>query len=583
MPPHLDTDVLIIGAGPSGLGTAIQLLRHNLTSSIELIEKCDDVGGTWLVNRYPGCGCDVASHFYSYSFALNPDWSQKFSMGSEIQAYFREVAERYDVLRRVRFGSAVETARWVDDEEGGYWEVSVKSQRTKEVCVRRARVVVSAVGSLSIPKPGEIPGAEEFKGPMFHSALWDSGFDWEGKDVVVLGNGCSATQFVPVMAKTAKHLTQFARQAQFLSERPNPVYSSFFKGVMRHVPGAMRAYRFKMYADMEKDFAGFDIESGRSIRQGLKEENEKYVKKMAPERYWDALIPKHEIGCKRKVMDTDYLSTLHRGNVELIADDPVERITETGVLTKSGREVKADGIVLATGFEVFRMLSPMQILGQGGISLNEHWDTHHAGSAQAYLGTCVPGFPNFFTLMGPNTVTGHLSVIYTVECQINFLLRLITPILKSLRKAGGWGRHEIVAAVDVKPEAAAQDSHWMQTKLNKLVWSSGCTSWALDPKTGVNVAMYPQYQYLFWLRSVFIPGGDFEYEVVDGGKKMRRSMTVGGWRGVQHFAATVFVVGMLAAGAMGVRKAGGVAAVRGVVEKSSRGLIAQGRGMLKGW
>ncbi|KAI7529839.1 hypothetical protein KC331_g14989, partial [Hortaea werneckii] len=288
----IDTDVLIIGAGPSGLGTAIQLRRANLTSNIEIIEKCGDVGGTWLVNTYPGCGCDVASHFYSFSFALNPDWSKKFSMRSEIQQYFRDVAERFDVVRHCRFYQTVETAHWNEDEQ--LWEIRITDQKTKNTYVRRAKVVVSAVGSLSVPKPCEIPGAETFKGHLFHSAQWDHSLDWKNKDIVVLGNGCSATQFVPIMAQDAKQLTQFARQAQFLAERPNPDYGSLFKWVMRYVPGAMRAYRFKLYSDMEKDFAGFDIESGKLIRQGLKEENEKYVKRMAPERYWDALIPKHE-------------------------------------------------------------------------------------------------------------------------------------------------------------------------------------------------------------------------------------------------------------------------------------------------
>ncbi|KAK1020874.1 hypothetical protein LTR33_018676, partial [Friedmanniomyces endolithicus] len=319
------------------------------------------------------------------------------------------------------------------------------------------------------------------------------------------------------MAKDTKMLTQFARQAQFLAERPNPIYSTAFKSLMRYVPFAMRLYRLKLYADMERDFAGFDVESGDSIRKQLKGENERY----------------------RKVMDTDYLSTLHRDNMELISDDSVTEITETGVRCKSGREVKADAIVRATGFEVFRMLFPMQIVGQNGVTLNEHWDTHHQGSAQAYFGTCVPGFPNFFTLMGPNTVTGHLSVIYTVECQINFVLRLIGPILKSMQNPGRglMASRQTVEAVDVKAEVAAQQSTWLQAKLNKLVWASGCTSWALDPKTGVNIAMYPEYQFMFWLRSVFIPSNDFLYDVLDKkrGKHTSGSLTIGGWKGVQQF------------------------------------------------
>ena len=349
---------------------------------------------------------------------------------------------------------------------------------------------------------------------------------------------------------------------------------------MRYVPVAMRLYRLRLYVDMEKDFAGFDIESGASIRQGLKEENERYVKRMAPEKYWDHLIPKHEIGCKRKVMDTDYLSTLHKPNVELIATDPVERITESGVVTRSGKEVKADAIILATGFEVFRMLFPMEIIGQDNITLNEYWDTHHQGAAQAYLGTCVPGFPSFFTLMGPNTVTGHNSVIYSVECQINMTLRLLDPILKTAHQSGSRVLPAPqVSSVSVKFDAAREDSSWMQEKLGKLVWASGCTSWALDPKTGMNIAMYPQYQFLFWLRSVFLPGKDFEY--VDARNGTKGSLVVGGWKSVQRFVRTAVVVGMLAGAALAVRRAGGLKGVKALLRGALRDSLQLSRGLLK--
>ncbi|KAK4507518.1 hypothetical protein PRZ48_001253 [Zasmidium cellare] len=503
----LDTDVLIIGAGMSGCGLAIQLIRKYGFRNFSIIEKCGD------------------------------------------------------------------TARWNEPEQ--LWEVTVKDEKTKETRLWRCRVLVSAVGSLSIPKQCEIPGADSFKGPLFHSAQWDHKFDWTDKDVVVLGNGCSATQFVPVMSEKARSLTQFARQPHFLAERPNPVYSSTWKAIMRYVPLAMRLYRFKLYADMEKDFAGFDIETGASIRQGLKEENEKYVKRMAPEKYWDALIPKHEIGCKRKVMDTAYLSCLHRDNVELVHDDPADSIVEDGVRTRSGRTVKADAIVLATGFEVFRMLFPMEIVGENGVSLNEYWDKTHEGAAQAYLGTSIPGFKNFFTMMGPNTVTGHLSVIYTVECQINYVLRLIEPILKTTHQSRSLLQSPKITSVDVKQPSAIRDSNWMQAKLRKLVWSSGCTSWALDPKTGVNIAMYPEYQFFFWLRSVFIPSKDFEYEYKDKNGLRKTSLVVGGWKGVRQFIGTLFTVVALAGGALGVQRAGGPFEALNIVQDSLQGAFQQ--------
>lgn len=573
----LDTDILIIGAGMSGLGLAVQLIRNHGYRDFQIIEKVADVGGTWLVNTYPGCGCDVASHFYSYSFELNPDWSQKFSMRSEIQAYFRGVAEKYEIVPHVTFNTTVERAEWND--EGQFWETTLKNQQTKETYTKRSRILVSGVGNLSVPRDCELPGADQYQGNLFHSALWDHKFDWKDKDVVVLGNGCSATQFVPVMAENARSLTQFARQAQYLAERPNPVYSPAFKAVMRYMPFAMRLYRLKLYADMEKDFASMETEGGAQIRQGLIKENERYVKRMAPEKYWDALIPKHEIGCKRKVMDTGYLECLHRPNIELIADDPVTELTTRGVKTQSGRELHADAIVLATGFQVFRMLFPMEIHGQNNLSLQQFWDENHGGAAQAYLGTCIPGFPNFFTLMGPNTVTGHLSVIYTVECQINFLLRLIGPLLKSKQKQTSLSllpSPPPTNVVTVTPSAAKEDSSWLQSELRKLVWSSGCTNWALDPATGMNIAMYPGYQFTFWLRSVFIPGADFEY--VDA-KQRRKSLSVGGWKSVRSALVTAGVLVLLAGGV--VRASGGVEEAGRFVRGGVRCLVKQGRGMLK--
>ncbi|KAK5004579.1 hypothetical protein LTR60_006512, partial [Cryomyces antarcticus] len=315
----------------------------------------------------------VASHFYSYSFALNPNWSQKYSMREEIQTYFRSIAEQYQIVPHIRFHSTVETALW--DKTTATWLVTVKNQKTKEIRQRRCKILVSAVGALSVPKECEVAGAESFKGSLFHSAKWDHAFDWEDKEVVVLGNGCSATQFVPIMSadpSAVRKITQFSRQAQYLGERENPYYSSSFKFVMRYLPFAMRLYRFKIYADMEKDFAGFDIEGGKTTRDDLVKENKEYVMKTAPERYWDALIPKTTIGCKRKVLDTNYLACLHRDNVELVHDDPVEEIVEHGVRTRSGRQVKADAIVLATGFATHQVLFPMKIIGERGISLNEH-------------------------------------------------------------------------------------------------------------------------------------------------------------------------------------------------------------------
>lgn len=546
----LDTEVLIIGGGMSGLGLAVQLTRHYGSIDYEIIEKADAVGGTWTANTYPGCGCDVASHFYSYSFELNPDWSQKYSMQPEIQRYFRGVAEKYDVVPHIKLHSMVESATW--EKSSSTWIVTIRDTKTQQIRVRRSKILTSAVGSLSVPKKCDTPGYDSFDGPIFHSAQWDHSFDWKQKDVVVLGNGCSATQFVPIMTKetgAVKQLTQFSRQAQYLAERENPEYSSAFKATMRYVPLAMRLYRSYLYWLMERDFAGFEIEGGKRIRADLAKDNVAYVKKMAPERYWDALIPKTEIGCKRKVLDTGYLECLHRSNMELVSNDPVAEITSHGVRTKSGREVHADAIVLAIGFATTQMLFPMKIVGESGATLEEYWKENSKGVAQAYFGTCVPDFPNFFILMGPNTVTGHLSVIYTVECQINFMLRLLHPIIKTLPSQQ---RPRILPSLSltapdniiVKARAAMKDSAWIQAEAKRLVWASGCTNWALDEKTGMNVMMYPDFQYFFWLRSIFYRKNDFEYRKRASSGEEKKVAVVGNpWRMLGQLGLMTGVLG----------------------------------------
>lgn len=322
----------------------------------------------------------VPSHFYSFSFALNPDWSKLFSMQPEIKSYFQSLATRFDILPNITFNAAVESAVW--DQAGLYWRVNAVDQTNKSTYQLTARAVVCAVGSLSIPKSCTIPGAESFSGKLFHSAKWDKSFDWTDRNVVAVGNGCSATQFVPVMTGAvedetfasgpARQVVQFSRQAHYIIPRTQISYTPSFKWVMRNVPLAMRLYRGLIYVLLEKDFAGFHATRGQKIRDQLAQDNNDYVKSKAPEKYWDYLIPKHQVLCKRKVLDTDYLDCLSRPNMELVPDDPIQHIEPEGIRTKSGRLVPADAIVLATGFEFHRLYFPMRIVGSDGLDLEEH-------------------------------------------------------------------------------------------------------------------------------------------------------------------------------------------------------------------
>lgn len=309
-------------------------------------------------------------------------------MQPEILEYFKGVAARYEIEDHVRFESVLESAHW--DEVTGTWLASIRDVTSEMIVERRSKILVSAVGALSVPKKCDLPGASTFKGSMFHSARWDHSFNWEGKEVVVVGklfmlalggsshhagNGCSATQIVPAISDgkgAIKKVTQFSRQAHWLAERPNPKYSRLFKWTMRWIPFAMKIYRAMIYWEKERDFGGFDLITGAITRAGWSNETAKYIRKNSPAKYRNFLVPKTEVGCKRRVNDTGYLACLHRDNVELVHDDPIKQIEEDRVRTSSGRNVHADAIVLAHGFETQEFLSPIEIYGKDGESLNEH-------------------------------------------------------------------------------------------------------------------------------------------------------------------------------------------------------------------
>lgn len=540
---ELDTDIIIIGAGMSGLGFAVQLIRTYGTRNFEIIEKTDHIGGTWSANTYPGCGVDVVAHYYSYSFCLNPSWSRKYPLQPEILAYFENVAAQYDIGKHTKFHSIVKSAHW--EGSSGTWLVCIQDLATQETYNRRCKILVSAVGVLSVPNECQIPGASTFKGPLFHTARWDHSFEWKDKELVVIGNGCSASQAVPVLSEgenAAKKITQFARQAQWVFERPNPTYSALFKWAMKWIPFAMRAYRGIHNYYAEYDFLSFDTIAGAELRKTYADYQGAYIQRSSPEKYHDFLLPKTEVGCKRRVMDTDYLECLNRDNVELVYKDPIAEIVEDGVRTKSGRIVRADAIILATGFQVEKPLVSLNLFGEGGISVAEHWNKFSEGSASSYFGTCLSGFPNFFIMMGPNTASGHGSVTYTTECQINFTLRVIKPIMNALKAQRSYlpvlGKKADI--VRVKSEAERADIDTVQEKVKKLVWSSGCSSWALDSQ-GRNTTMYPDFQYRYWLRSIFIAWGDFElskstpFSAISTSKSFR----AGSWLGAAVCVAAV--------------------------------------------
>jgi 4-hydroxyacetophenone monooxygenase len=445
--PGREFTVAIIGAGMSGLVAAHRLAQAAIPYVI--VEKNDDVGGTWLENHYPGCRVDVANHLFSYSFAQRHDWPQYFSAQGVLLDYFRAFADDIDVRPHIRFGTEVVSA--VYDEGSADWTLHVRTpDRTEEAL--RADAVISAVGQLNRPSFPDIAGHGTFAGPSFHSARWDDSVDLTGKRVAVIGTGASAFQFIPEIAERCADLTVFQRTPPWLT--PTPEYHEDLPAGLRwlfgHVPHYVQWYRFWLFCKSEHGllpYVSVDPSwdgGGLSVSAKNAEVRELFVQYVAAQVPDDPellakLVPDYPPGAKRMLRDNGtYVAALRRDDVHLVTD-PIERITPDGVVTRDAGPHTADMLIYATGFSASHFLTPMKVIGRDGVELHDRWN----GDARAYLGITVPGFPNFFTIYGPNTnIVVNGSIIFFSECAVNY----ITGCLKLLLDGG----HR---ALECRPEA----------------------------------------------------------------------------------------------------------------------------------
>ncbi|KAL1877131.1 hypothetical protein Plec18167_004816 [Paecilomyces lecythidis] len=477
---------------------AVQLKRLLGHDNFTIYEKSDNIGGTWWHNRYPGCACDIPSHFYSFSFALKPDWTTMYPGRDELHEYFTSVAEKYNIIPHCRFNAMCLGLTW--DSTRSLWVCTFQDTIGGEIYKREAPVVVSALGTLDRPFIPQIEGSDTFKGNAFHSARWDDTFKPQGKHIVVLGNGASATQFVPELVNKVGPegtVTQFVRSAHWWTKRGNPKYSEAFKMTMNYVPFAARAYRLLLAWELETVFFSFHMNArGSKMRQAIREATYAYIENDAPPQYREMLKPDYEPGCKRRVNTATYLAVLHSPRM-CLSKDRVVRIGPDHILTEAGDRYPADAVIYATGFLTQKWLHPIQIKGLEGRDLHQMWEA--SGGAEAYKGTVVTGFPNFLMLYGPNAATGQHSVIFHSECQINYSCRLLRKVL------GGQAE-----SIMVKPVAQQQDLMWIHEKLKGLVFNSGCQSWWMDPVTKKNTFIYPDPMYKYWFRTIFPRWSDFD-------------------------------------------------------------------------
>ncbi|WP_052371684.1 flavin-containing monooxygenase [Amycolatopsis taiwanensis] len=504
MGARTETGVVIVGTGFSGLGMAIQLRKQGREDFV-IVEKADDVGGTWRDNTYPGCACDIPSHMYSFSFEQNPSWTRAYSPQPEIWDYLRRVAKKYDLHRHIRFGQEMTGARWDADEHR--WHVTT---RAGDEFI--GRFLVNGIGALHLPNIPELPGIEAFAGRAFHSAQWEHDFDLRGKRVAVIGTGASAIQFVPRIAPDAARLHIFQRTPPWIMPKADRTIPDWARGLFENVPGAQRAYRNLLYWLLETRAIGFNGHPGLlRLAERLARANMERV--IADPALRAKLTPDYLIGCKRVLISNDYYPALNRDNVDVVTDGVAE-VREHSIVDTAGVEREVDAIIYGTGFHVTDAFEKVEIIGENGRNLGKEWSSE---GIRTHLGITVSGFPNLFFLLGPNTGLGHHSVVFMIESQI----RYIGEAIELLDRAGAGA---LVPRADVQERFNAEIQH----RLARGVWTQGgCKSWYLDAK-GVNRTVWPGFSWRYWLTTRRLRPADFELIGTVSGREpaeVRRSRT----------------------------------------------------------
>lgn len=482
-------EVVIIGTGFSGLGQALALRRAGVRDVV-LLEKAPraaGVGGTWRDNTYPGCACDIPSHMYSLSTDLNPDWSRTYSPQPEIHDYLERFADQHGLRSAIRHDTEVTGATW--DEASRTWTVHTTRDEY------RCRFLISGIGALHLPSVPSLPGAERFRGEVFHSARWRHDVDLRGKRVAVVGTGASSIQIVPQIAPLAAGVTLFQRTPAWVLPKGDHPIGPLRRRLFSRVPGLQRAYRAALYAGLESRAFGF-MSRPELLRPAEWLARKHIEHSISDPALVDKLTPRYSLGCKRVLVSNDFYPALARPTVDVVSSGIAE-VTEGGVVDRDGVEHPADVIVYGTGFHVTDGFDRLEVAGRDGRSLRATWREH--GMATHY-GITVTDFPNLFFLLGPNTGLGHNSVVFMIECQARYVAQAITAV----RDAGCSG-------LDVRSEAQTRSNAAVQHRLRKGIWTrGGCTSWYLD-SAGVNRTIWPGFTVRYWAETRRFRPEDYEF------------------------------------------------------------------------
>ncbi|KAJ5751408.1 uncharacterized protein N7511_008373 [Penicillium nucicola] len=429
-PKRLYSDVVIIGAGLSGINMACQLQRQLRISDYVIYDRARELGGAWAANKYPGCSVDIPGALYSLSWFPNPKFTSLFPSQKEILSYIQCVARTNNVTEHVELQIEWNGAQWV--ESSGTWHVSLRNLRTEEEFLHEAKVLVSAVGGYTNPKFPILPGLDTFEGPMVHTAKWNKEYDLRGLNVAVVGNGCLFTYdspVVPAVIDEVSSLTQFIRSPQYYVPMPmgNYRFGKVLRACFSYIPLTLLLIRWLVFWILDTTLGQFyNGSKGDILREERASRSRKYIAENAPERYWPLLTPGYDLGCRRRILDNHYIRSLRSPRMNLIKDS-ISQVDSKSMVTRSGDKYPVDFIILTTRFE-FTQWKADSVIGRRGKSLKQIWDDR--GGIGAYKTVAMNEFPNMFYLLGPNSGSGHTSVLFAIECSVNLVIRIARPILQ---------------------------------------------------------------------------------------------------------------------------------------------------------
>ena len=481
-----EVDVLIVGAGFSGICMGIKLLEAGMKSFL-IIEKSNNIGGTWWDNRYPGCACDIPSHLYSFSFAPSTEWTRMYPGQQEIHEYLRRCVESYGLAAHIRLNTRFCEAVW--DESESAWNVSVADGMRF-----RSRVLVSGMGALHVPHFPELSGLERFSGPAFHSSAWDYGANLDSKNVAVVGTGASAIQFVPQIAPRVGKLYLFQRTPPWIVPRMDFAISEKWKQRFRRIP--LTRWAFRQYIFWRQEFRVLGFLGNESVRKKAEAIALRHMaRRIKDPKLREALTPKYQLGCKRVLVSDDYYPTLNRANVELVTE-PIAEVCEHSIVTRDGVERPIDVLIHGTGFRATEPLIGCRVVGKGGVEIHDAWGKRMT----AYLGVTVYGFPNLFILLGPNTGLGHNSVVLMIEAQVRYTMNCLKLMKRRKQRV-----------LEVRSEVQQSFVDDIYRRMSGTVWQTGgCHSWYQDQNTGEITTLWPGSVVSYLRRMRSVSASDYE-------------------------------------------------------------------------